>query len=175
MASSMENKETKTESRGNRIRGCVAEGRAGAAGHADLYHRSGGGLRDSSGRPCIWGKRVSRGTALARGARNSGIRSHLWACKASSCSSSDNDSLSSSGMVSCGVWSHFSMLHSESPFMSVLADNRRTERTHSQSLACVRSILLPGMELVLLFLLSSGGIGLDSGENAAGMEHDVLG
>ena len=57
--------------------------------------------------------------------------------------------------------------------MSVLADNRRTERRHSQS--CVRSILLPGMESVLLFLLSSGGIDLDSGENAAGVEHDVLG
>ena len=167
----MENKEMKTESRGNRICGCGAGGRAGAAGHADLCHRSGGGLRDSSGRPCIWGKRVSRGTA--RGARYSGIRSHLWACKASSPSSNDNDSLSPSGMVSCGVQSHSLMLHSESPFMSVLADNRRTERTHSQS--CVRSILLPGMEPVLLFLLSSRGIGLDSGENAAGVEHDMLG
>src|SRR6267154_3504363 len=138
VASSMENKETKTESRGDRIHGCSAGGRAGAAEHADLCHRSGGGLRDSSGRPCIWGKTVSRGTA--RVARYSGIRSHLWACKASSSSSSDNDSLSSSGVVSCGVQSHSSTLHSESPFMSVLADNRRTERTHSQS--CVRSILL---------------------------------
>lgn len=91
----MENKETRTESRGNRIRGCGAGGRAGAAGHADLCHRSGGGLRDSSGRPCIWG--------TARGARYSGIRSHLRACEASLSSSSDNDSLSSSGMVSCGA------------------------------------------------------------------------
>jgi len=170
----MDNKETKKESRGNRIRGCGAGGRVGAAEHADLCHRSGGGLRDSSGRPCIWGKSVSRGTA--RGARYSGIRSHLWACKASPSSSSDNDSLSSSasGMVSCEVkvQSHSSMLHSESPFTSVLADNRRTERTHSQS--CVTSMLLPGMAPVLLFLLSFLGISLDSGENAAGVEHDVL-
>jgi hypothetical protein len=93
----MENKETKTESRGNRIRGCGAGGRVGAAGHADLCHRSAGGLRDSSGRPCIWGKSVSRGTT--RGARYSEIRSHLWACKASSSSSCDSDSLSSSGMI----------------------------------------------------------------------------
>lgn len=167
----MENKEARTESRGNRIRGCGARGRAGAAEHADLCHRSGGGLRDSSGRPCICGKSVSRDTA--RGAQYSGIRSHLWACKASSSSPSDNDSLSSSGMVPCGVQTHSSMLHSESPFMSVLADNRRTERTHSQS--CVTSMLLPGMALVLLFLLSSFGISVDSGEKAAGVEHDVLG
>jgi hypothetical protein len=71
-----------------------------------------------------------------------------------------------------GVQSHSSMLHSESPFMSVLAVNRRTERTHSQPY--VTSMLLPGVAPVLLFLLSSLGIGLDRGENAAGVEHDVL-
>ena len=58
-------------------RGCCAGGGAGAAGHAASCHRSGSGLRDSSGRPCIGGKRVSRGTA--RCARYSGIRSHPWA------------------------------------------------------------------------------------------------
>ena len=57
--------------------------------------------------------------------------------------------------------------------MSVLADNRRTERTHSQS--CVTSMLLPGMAPVLLLLFSSLGIIFDSGENAAGVENDVLG
>ena len=70
VVSSMEHEEMKTESRGNRIRGCGAGGRARAAEHADLCHRSGGGLRDSSGRPCMWGKRVSRVTAS--GARYSG-------------------------------------------------------------------------------------------------------
>lgn len=162
VASSMESKGAKTESRGNRIRGCGAGVRVGVAGRDG--DRSGGGLRNSSGRPCIRRKRVSRDTP--RGGY-SGIRSHLWACKASS--SSADDSLSSSSVVSCGVQpvqSHSSILLFESPFVSVLADNRRTGRTHSQS--CVTSVLLPGMAPVLRFSLSSLGFSLDSGGPGGG-------
>ena len=65
------------------------------------------------------------------------------------------------------------MLHSESPFMSLLAGNRRTERTRSQLRAS--SMLLLSMAPVLPFLLSSLGISVDSGETTAGVEHDVLG
>ena len=101
----------------------------------------------------------------------SGTRSHLWpSCNASS--SGADDSLSSSGTVSCEVQpmeSRTLMLHFESPFVSALVDNRRTERTHSQS--CVTSVLLPGIAPVLLFSLSSLGISLDGGENAAHVEH----
>ena len=52
---SIRSKETKTESRGNRIRECGAGWRAGAAEDTDLCRHSGGGLRDSSGQPCVQG------------------------------------------------------------------------------------------------------------------------
>jgi len=85
VSSSMERRETRTESRGRRIRGCglgecVLE-------RADLCDRSSPGrvLRWSSGRPCIRTKRVSLGT---RGVKYSGMRSHgRAACEASSTSS----------------------------------------------------------------------------------------
>jgi len=67
------------------------------------------------------------------------------------------------------------MLQAELPFMSVLADNRRTERTNSHSQSCVTSMLLPEKAPVPPFLPSSLGISLDSGKNVTGVVHDILG
>jgi len=176
VSSSMERRETRTESRGRRIRGCgmgvcVLE-------RADLCDRSSPGrvLRWSSGRPCIRTKRVSLGT---RGVKYSGMRSHgRAACEASlsSLGAHDSGSLSlssSSGcMAACEAQGHSSMPHSESSESALTeAGSRRSERTRSHWQSCVTSMLLLRMDRELPFMLSSCGIGVDCPESAGRAMH----
>jgi len=154
VSSSMERREMRAESRGRWMRRCGT-----TFERADLcVGRSGGALRESSGRPCIRRKRVS-----------------LWTPGGLKSGAHDLASLSSSSRVrttsayEVQPEAQSSMPHSE----SALADSCRRERTHSQSCVTSTSAPLPGMTPAQLFILSdlSCGIGVDFSESAGRAVH----